>query len=93
MGYDYRTAGVEPGRRRSRRSAGAGYDIVDTIRAYRARVPPSKLILGVPYYGRAWSTNSERLNAANTSGAKNGASTDGRLRHRRRRSRQEHGRR
>ena len=27
----------------------------------RARVPASKLILGVPYYGRAWSTRQRRL--------------------------------
>ena len=57
MGYDYRTGGSSPvgsvaplGRN--------GYDIRDTIAAYLARVPASKLILGVPYYGRAWSTNS-----------------------------------
>jgi flagellar hook assembly protein FlgD len=38
-------------------------------------VPASKLILGVPYYGRAWSTDSSALDAANISGTKNGAST------------------
>ena len=32
------------------------------------RVPASKLILGVPYYGRAWSTNSDDFHATNISG-------------------------
>ena len=47
MGYDYRTASSSP--------VGSiapldrtGYDIRDTIAAYTARVPPSKVILGVP---------------------------------------------
>jgi hypothetical protein len=74
MGYDYRTAGSSP--------VGsiapvvrAGYDITDTLDAYTARVPASKLILGVPYYGRAWSTDTDKLHAKNISGTKYGAST------------------
>ena len=74
MGYDYRTAGtgstgsIAP-------LTGAGYDVTDTVRAYLARVPASKVILGVPYYGRAWSTASDALHAANISSAKYGGST------------------
>ena len=74
MGYDYRNGGAT----RAGSIApvgGTAYDIVDTIAAYTARVPASKLILGVPYYGRAWSTTSDQLNAENISGTKNGAST------------------
>jgi len=73
MGYDYRTAGtsvagsIAPLKR-------TGLDITETIAAYRARVPASKLILGVPYYGRAWSTSTDALHARNISGAKYGAS-------------------
>ena len=74
MGYDYRGAGskvagsIAP-------IAGPAYDITDTLLAYTARVPASKLILGVPYYGRAWSTDTDQLNATNISGTKNGASS------------------
>jgi spore germination protein YaaH/flagellar hook assembly protein FlgD len=74
MGYDYRTAGSSPVGSVAP-LARSGYDIRDTILAYRARVPASKLILGVPYYGRAWSTASGALHASNTSSTKTGAST------------------
>ncbi len=74
MGYDYRTAGSSPVGSIAP-IAGAAYDITDTVLAYRARVPASKLILGVPYYGRAWSTDTGLLHAKNTSGTKYGASS------------------
>ncbi|HEX3428863.1 MAG TPA: glycosyl hydrolase family 18 protein [Candidatus Limnocylindrales bacterium] len=74
MAYDYRTSSSSP--------VGSvapldrtGYGIADTIAAYLARVPASKLILGVPYYGRAWSTPTNLLNASNRSGARFGDST------------------
>jgi spore germination protein YaaH/flagellar hook assembly protein FlgD len=74
MGYDYRNGSSSP--------VGSvapldrtGYDIRDTVIAYTSRVPASKVILGVPYYGRAWSTASDALNASNTSSTKTGAST------------------
>ena len=73
MGYDYRgdsapTAGsIDP-------LAGSGYTLTDTIRAYTARVSPSKLILGLPYYGRAWSTTTSALRAPNQSGSRYGTS-------------------
>jgi spore germination protein YaaH len=74
MGYDYRTAGSSPVGSIAP-IGGPTYDITDTVLAYNARVPASKLILGVPYYGRAWSTDSDQLHATNTSGTKYGAST------------------
>ena len=73
MGYDYRGSGVstvgsiDP-------ITGTGYSLDDTIRAYTARVPASKLILGLPYYGRAWSTTTSGLHAENQSGTKYGTS-------------------
>jgi spore germination protein YaaH len=74
MGYDYRTAGSSPVGSIAPISR-SGYDIIDTLNAYTARVPASKVILGVPYYGRAWSTDSDTLHARNISGTKFGAST------------------
>ena len=38
-------------------------------------MPASKLILGVPYYGRAWSTKTDNLHSENISGTKFGASS------------------
>jgi spore germination protein YaaH/flagellar hook assembly protein FlgD len=73
MGYDYRTAGSSPVGSISP-LAGPRYDLTDTVRAYLARVPPSKVILGVPYYGRAWSTTTDNVNATNISGTKYGPS-------------------
>jgi spore germination protein YaaH/flagellar hook assembly protein FlgD len=73
MGYDYRTAStrqvgsVAP-------VGGPTFDVADTIRAYVSRLPASKVILAVPYYGRAWSTDTGALHAKNISGTKNGAS-------------------
>ena len=74
MGYDYRTA--------SSGSAGSiaplggpSYDLVDTVLAFTDRVPAGKLILGVPYYGRAWSTVSDKPRSATHTGAKYGWST------------------
>jgi spore germination protein YaaH len=71
MGYDYRTdsaayaGSISP-------LTGPKYDLTDTVKAYTARISPSKVILGVPYYGRAWSTSSDKLNASTLSGAKYG---------------------
>ena len=73
MGYDYRTAG----------SAYAGsiapltgplYDLTDTVKAYTAKISPSKVILGIPYYGRAWSTSSNLLHAKTLPPSKYGGS-------------------
>src|SRR4051794_2691881 len=74
MGYDYRGASSNPVGSVAP-NAGPTYDIADTVAAYTARIPASKVILAVPYYGRAWSTSTSALHAKNVSGTKNGAST------------------
>jgi spore germination protein YaaH/flagellar hook assembly protein FlgD len=74
MGYDYRGASSSPVGSVAPLTR-SGYDIRDTVAAYAARVPPSKLILGVPYYGRAWSTATDLAHAKNISGTKYGGSS------------------
>ena len=71
------TTGRPPRRRpaRSTRSPVPAYDLADTVRAYTARVSPSRIILGIPWYGRAWSTADSGVRSTNTSGAKYGYST------------------
>ncbi|MFN8629438.1 MAG: FlgD immunoglobulin-like domain containing protein [Chloroflexota bacterium] len=74
MGYDYRTDGagssgsIDP-------LSGPSYDLADTVRQYTARIDPSRVILGVPWYGRAWSTSTASPRSTNISGAKYGYST------------------
>ena len=73
MGYDYRTSSsgtagsIDP-------LSGPGYDLADTVRAYTARVSPSRIILGLPWYGRAWSTSDDSPRSRTLSGAKYGYS-------------------
>jgi spore germination protein YaaH/flagellar hook assembly protein FlgD len=73
MGYDYRSSSSTPVGSIAP-IGGPKYDIGDTLAAYLARVPASKVILGVPYYGRAWSTSTSAVHARNVSGTKNGTS-------------------
>jgi spore germination protein YaaH/putative cell wall-binding protein len=64
MAYDFHYAG-------SARAGGVApiesntiYASADAMRDHLARVPGSKLIWGVPYYGRAWNTQTDQLNSA-----------------------------
>lgn len=74
MGYDYRTASakyagsIDP-------LSGPAYDLSDTVDRYLARVPASRVILGIPYYGRAWSTVSNAVNGRTQTGLKYGYSS------------------
>ena len=68
MGYDYRTsssgtaASISP-------LTGPAYDLTDTVARYLERTSASQIILGVPYYGRAWSTTSDALHAPTRPGS------------------------
>jgi spore germination protein YaaH len=73
MGYDYRTASSSVAGSISPLS-GPHYDLTDTVKAFTAKVSPSKVILGVPYYGRAWSTASDSVNASTLDPTRYGSS-------------------
>jgi spore germination protein YaaH len=69
MGYDFswsgsaRAGGVAP------ISSTYMLDISEAMADYLAAVPASKLIWGVPYYGRAWTTTTSALNSPTCSSA------------------------
>ena len=71
MGYDYRTANAANAGSIAPLS-GPEYDLAETVRAFTALVAPSKVILGVPWYGRAWSTPTNEPHARNISGPRYG---------------------
>jgi len=74
MGYDYRTASAAKAGSIAPLD-GTRYDLADTVDAYLARTTADKLILALPWYGRAWSTVSDDLHAATQAqGAKYGYS-------------------
>jgi len=69
MGYDYSWSG-------SARAGGVApmdspyiLDVNESVTDYLQIVPGSKIIWGVPYYGRAWRTQSNVLNALTAPGA------------------------
>ena len=39
------------------------FDVNDAVASYLSRVPANKLIWGVPYYGRAWTTQTSTVNS------------------------------
>ncbi len=63
MAYDFswsgsaRAGGVAP------ISSSYMLDVGEALDAYLELVPPAKIIWGVPYYGREWSTDADDLNA------------------------------
>jgi len=63
MGYPYQ------GGRSDRAGAtsplsGMAYDLTDTVNRFLAQTTPDKIILGLPYYGREWSTTTRYLHSA-----------------------------
>jgi spore germination protein YaaH len=65
MGYSYRTAGTSPTGSIDPLVRPDGLDLTDSLDLYAANgVPLSKVLLGLPYYGRTWPTVSDALHAA-----------------------------
>lgn len=62
MAYDYRDGGssragsIDP-------LMGPSYDLANTVAAYKNKIPASKIILTLPWYGGAWSTKSDGYHA------------------------------
>ena len=75
MGYDYRGGTSSPVGSVAPIGGPATTSRDTDRRLPRLACPASKFILGVPYYGRAWSTATSRCTRRNISGTKYGAST------------------
>ncbi len=69
MGYDFRDGGSSYAASLDPLTSPKVYDLTDSVNVYKANVPVSKIILGLPYYGIAYSTPNSSLYAANVSGA------------------------
>ena len=64
MGYDFRTGSSSyAGSIDPLTSPKPVYDLTQVVNAYKARTSVSKIILGLPYYGIAWSTATNDPNA------------------------------
>jgi len=68
MGYDFRTHGAATAGSIDPLTSPKIFDLTDAVNGYKAQAPVSKLILGLPYYGIAFSTPSNAPNATNRSG-------------------------
>ncbi len=63
MGYDFNWSGSARAGGVSPISSPYVLDVDDAMADFLAAVPASKLIWGVPYYGRAWTTTTSALNS------------------------------
>lgn len=63
MAYDFHYAGSSRAGGVAPMDSNTIFAAADAMRDHLARVPASKIIWGVPYYGRAWNTTSSSLNS------------------------------
>jgi spore germination protein YaaH len=64
MGYDFRTGSSSyAGSIDPLTSPRNVYDLTQVVNSYKSKISVSKIILGLPWYGIAWSTTSHGLNA------------------------------
>jgi len=74
MGYDYRVATAARAGSTAPLDTGSGFGLRGTVAEALAVVAPERVILGLPWYGRAWSTVSADAHALTQDPATFGAS-------------------
>jgi GH18 family chitinase len=72
MGYHYRGSWSPSAGSIAPLDNPARYDVADTLDIYLARTTPDRVILGVPYYGFAWSTTKKGIRSPVRSGRRFG---------------------
>ena len=73
MGYDFRTGSSPYAASMDPLTSPRVFDLTDAVNSYKAVAPASKIILGLPYYGIAYSTPDTTRYAQNISGTTYGA--------------------
>jgi spore germination protein YaaH len=68
MGYDFRNGASPYAASHDPLTSPRVYDLTDAVNSYRSRAPASKILLGLPYYGIAYSTSDTSLYSTNRSG-------------------------
>jgi len=63
MGYEYRTPGSRVAGSVAPLRDPDGLDLRDSVKLALARASPDRVILALPWYGRAWSTRSDEVGA------------------------------
>lgn len=70
MGYEYRTATSRVAGSLDPLANRKGSDLRESVKAILRRTPADRLILGLPWYGRAWSTSGPGPRARTRTGAR-----------------------
>jgi spore germination protein YaaH len=77
MGYDFRDGGSAYAASMDPLTSPRVFDLNDSVNVYKANAPASKIILGLPYYGIAYSTVDSSQYSTNHSGSTYGAAAIG----------------
>jgi spore germination protein YaaH len=77
MGYDFRDGASSYAASMDPLTSPRVYDLSDSVKIYTANAPASKIILGLPYYGIAYSTVDSSVYSPNHSGSTYGAAAMG----------------
>jgi len=68
MGYNYRTDGADTAGSTAPLEDPASGDLVTSVAEALAQVPGQELVLGLPWYGKAWSTESDEARSPTLQG-------------------------